>query len=79
MFTFGKGILYLRDEFVSNERLFDNSRVADFLKCGIVRIPRHKQHWKRWKLGMHFSSYIHSIHAGHCKIQHDQIDTCVSA
>ena len=42
--TFGKRGLYFGGEFVSNEWLFDNPRVADFIKCGIVRIPRHKHH-----------------------------------
>lgn len=79
MSTIVKRSLYFNGEFVSDKRLFDNPCVADFLKCGIVHITRHKHQWKRWKLGMNLSCQIHAIHAGHRKVQHYQINTRLSA
>ena len=56
MSTLIKRSLYFNGEFVSNKRLLYNPRIADFLKCGIVHITRHKHKRKRWKFGLHLSS-----------------------
>ena len=61
-------------EFVANERLFDNSGIADVLQCGFVCVSRYEQNWERWKFGVHLTSDLHAVHAGHGEIKQNKID-----
>ena len=58
----------------ANKWLFDDFIVTEFLQSGLVDVSGNEQYWDRRAFLLDLARELHTIHAGHGKIEQHQID-----